>query len=150
MLAIQSEVEAEARHEQARASSSAPLFTPGKRYHLNLTVASKEILTGATRIVVLACILNKLRVLDLTVAITDMALTKMLRSLTKLNDKQRKMIEAIYQLKRVNRSPSYWPSTGEIARRLSVSDSEVTIELTPMDGKVVKLDKEKVTWRVLF
>ena len=41
-------------------------------------------------------------------------------------------------------------STGEIARRLSVSDSEVTIELTPMDGKVVKLDKEKVTWRVLF
>jgi len=150
ILAIEPEVEAEDRHKQAKASATAPLFTPGKRYHLNLTTASNEILTGATRIVVLACILNKLRILDLTVAITDMALTRLLRSFTKLNERQRKMIEAIYQLKRVNRSPAYWPSTGEIASRLSVSESEVTVELTSLDGKVAKLDKENGTWRVLF
>ena len=133
-----------------KASTTAPLFTPGKTYHLNLSSASKQILIGGTRILVLACILNRLRVLDLTVAITDMALTKMHRTLTKLTAKQQSLIETIYQLKRENRSPSYWPSTVQISQKLLVSEHEVTSELMALDGKVVQLDKEKATWKVLF
>lgn len=135
---------------QTSASSSAPLYIPGKRYHLNLTATAKNTLTAATAFVANAYILHTLRLLDLAAFFSSTGIQALIAQITKLTDRQRLILDAICDLKRRNGSPLYWPTQEQVASKLHMTPTEIQNELTPIQGKVVQYDTENKTWRIIL
>lgn len=82
------------------ASSTAPLFIPGKAYHINVSKALKDAVADAFRTVEIAVILHNLRIVDLTTTITVRGIVGLALQLTHLAADQRRVIEKILRLKK--------------------------------------------------
>lgn len=135
---------------KAAVSSSAPLYIPGKRYHLNLSATTKNTLIAATAFVAQACILHTLRLWDLTAVLSSTGIQSLMTQITKLSERQRIILDAICKLKRKNGSPLYWPTTEQIAHKLHMATTEIQDELKPIQDKVVQYNTENKTWRIIL
>lgn len=131
-------------------SSSAPLYIPGKRYHLNLSAMAKNTLTMTVAFVANAYILHALRLLDLAAFLSSTGIQSLIAQVTKLSVRQRNILDAICDLKRKNGSPLYWPTTEQIADKLHMTATEIQDELIPIQDKVIRYDIENKTWRIIL
>ena len=135
---------------KATVSSSAPLYIPGKRYHLNISATAKNTLTMATAFVANAYILHTLRLLDLAAFLSSTGIQSLIVQVTKLSERQRIILDAICKLKRKNGSPLHWPTTEQIANNLHMTTTEIQDELIPIQDKVVQYNAENKTWRIIL
>lgn len=131
-------------------SSSAPLYIPGKRYHLNLSATAKNALTMAAAFVAQACILHTLRLWDLAAFLSGTGIQSLMTQITKLSERQRIILDTICKLKRKNGSPLYWPTTKQIADKLHLTTTQIQDELKPIQNKVVQYNIEKKTWHIIL
>lgn len=127
------------------------LLLPGKRYHLNLSAVAKETLLNALGIIANAFILNNSKLLDLTVIISVGGVIQLLNKIEKLDENERKIVDAILQLKKSSKSRPYWPKAEEIADKLKVTPDEIK-EILPILSKknIVQFESKGKKWRVCF
>jgi hypothetical protein len=130
------------------ASTSSPLYIPGVRYHLNLSQAAKTALLGSLGIIAKAFLLQNSGLLEASVTLSSVAIAELIRQPTRLSNRQRRILDAIYELKRASPYPSYWPSTEQIAEKVDLLAEEVDKELKPILNKVVNYESESRTWEV--
>jgi hypothetical protein len=132
------------------ASSSAPLIIPGTKYHINLTSSSRFVLIGAVKIVASAYLLHNLRLLDLSISLSGLAIATLLTQITNLTEQQRTIIQTIYDLKRTRNSRLYWPTTEQIAEKMEETSDNIRDELMPLLHRVVEYDNDKKQWRTIW
>ena len=131
-------------------SSSAPLYVPGKRYHVNLSETAKFTLMSAAGFVADAYILHNLRLLDTVVYFSTIGIQTLISQATKLTDDQITILDTICKLKRKKRSPLYNPTTKQIADQLGLTQSEIRDSLASIQGKVVQYEPKKKTWNIIL
>jgi hypothetical protein len=132
------------------ASSSSPLYIPGVRYHLNLSQAAKTALLGSLGIIAKAYLLQNAGSLEASVSLSSIAIAELIRQLTRLSNRQQRILDAIYELKRASPYPSYWPSTEEIAEKVDLPINDVDKELKPIVNKVVNYESDSKTWQIVL
>ncbi len=130
------------------ASSSAPLYIPGKRYHINLSESAKNTLISTVGLIADAYILHNLKLLDSSIYFSTIGIQNLITQTTKLTDRQRSILDTIYKLKRKKRSPLYCPTTKQIADQLGLTQGEIKDALIPIQGKVVQYEADKKTWNI--
>jgi len=132
------------------ASTGSPLYISGTRYHINLTQTAKTALLGSLGIIAKAAILNNLNLLEFSLTLTSAVIAELCRRITRLSNRQRNIVEGILDLKKSLGLPGYWPTTDELSNKLSLSSEEIEKDLKPITDKVVTLDPDSKTWRVLL
>jgi hypothetical protein len=127
------------------------LLISGKRYHINLSTSTKDILLNALGIIANAFLLNSLKLLDLAAIITVGGVIILLNRIVKLDEQERKIVNAILHLKKSSKSRSYWPNTQEIAERLKSSPDVIDVTLLMLTQKnILQFESKKKEWRICF
>ena len=132
------------------ASATSPLYISGTRYHINLTQTAKTALLSSLGIIAKAAILHNQMLLEFSVTLTSVVIAELCRRITRLSNRQRQILEGIFDLKKEVGLSGYWPTTDELSSKLSLPAEEIEKDLKPIIDKVVELDPDTKTWRVLF
>lgn len=131
--------------------SNKGFLIPGKKYHINLSSSAKEILLNALGIIANAFLLNSLKLLELTVIVSVGGVITLLNRIVKLDEQERKIVDAILHLKKSSKLRLYWPNTQEIAERLKLSPDVIGDTLLMLAQKnILQFESKKKEWRICF
>jgi|GraSoiStandDraft_8_1057269.scaffolds.fasta_scaffold36405_2 hypothetical protein len=128
----------------------APLYIPALKLHLNLTATTRQTLISAVGIVVKMMVMGELGLAALAQPLTTAVLTNLIGQFTRLSDEQRRVLDAMLQVKKQKGLPGYAPTSKDIAAHLKSTAAAVDKVLKPLAGKVVRQDAAAKTWSLIL